>query len=210
MKRITAIRTREGQRKRADIFSNKTSALNPEAEEATGENRSVEQEQTTAQTETPDKSDNFDRCFKTATRYLSYRPRSEFELRERLCQRSFANDTIESVLVKLKEQGMVDDMALAQFWTSSRELNPRSRWLTGRELKQKGVANDIIEQAVKSIDDDASAYRAGLAKARSLPRSDYESFRRRLGEFLKRRGFSYAVINHTVKRLWQEGTSDSE
>ena len=112
---------------------------------------------------------------------------------------------IEAVIARLKEQGLVDDMAFAQFWKDNREsFSPRSQWLTRLELRRKGVANDIIDQVVNTIDDDDSAYRAALSKARSLPLSDYQSFRRRLGEYLKRRGFSYGVINHTVERVWQE------
>ena len=145
------------------------------------------------------------RCLNAAVHYLSYRPRSEFELRERLHQRGFDGDSVEVVLAKLKEQGLVDDAAFAQFWKDNREsFSPRSQWLTKLELRRKGVASNIIDEVVDTIDDEDSAYRAALSKARHLPRSDYQGFRRRLGEYLKRRGFSYRVINHTVERIWQE------
>jgi len=109
------------------------------------------------------------------------------------------------VLAKLKEQGLVDDTAFAQFWKDNREsFSPRSQWLTKLELRRKGVAQDVIDQVADVIDDEDSAYRAALNKARSLLTSDYQSFRHRLGEYLKRRGFSYGVINHTVQRVWQK------
>jgi len=109
------------------------------------------------------------------------------------------------VLAKLKEQGLVDDMAFAQFWKDNREaFSPRSQWLTKLELRRKGVASNIIDQIADTIDDEDSAYRAALSKARSLPLSDYQSFYRRLGVYLKRRGFNYGVINHTIERLWSE------
>jgi len=109
------------------------------------------------------------------------------------------------VLAKLKEQGVVDDMAFAQFWKDNREsFSPRSQWLTKLELRRKGVADDIIDRVTDAVDDDNSAYRAALSKARSLPLSDRQGFRRRLGDYLKRRGFGYGVINHTVERVWQE------
>ena len=118
---------------------------------------------------------------------------------------SITPGSIEAVLAKLKEQGLVDDMAFAQFWKDNREsFKPRSQWLTKLELRCKGVANNIIDQIANSIDDEDSAYRAALSKARSLPLSDYQGFRRRLGDYLKRRGFGYGVINQTIERLWQE------
>ena len=167
----------------------------------------VGQELSNSHIEALARSDHFHRCLNAALRYLSYRPRSEFELRQRLCQRGFDGDGVEAVLARLKEQGLVDDIAFAQFWKDNREsFSPRSRWLTKLELKQKGVAEEVIDQVTNVIDDHDSAYRAARNKARSLPKSDYQGFRYRLGEYLKRRGFSYEVINHTVERVWQEGS----
>ena len=147
-----------------------------------------------------------ERCFKAATRYLGYRPRSEPELRERLRRRGFSTDDIGAVIAKLKRLRLVDDAAFAEFWKYNREsYSPRSKALTRLELRQKGIAEDIIDLAVATIDDEDSAYRAAMSKARSLSRSDYESFRRRLGGYLQRRGFNYGVIERTIKRVWQEG-----
>ena len=112
---------------------------------------------------------------------------------------------MEAALANLKKQGLVNDLAFAQFWKDNREsFRPRSQWLTRLELKQKGVAEDIIDQVVAEVDDEDSAYRAAVGRARSLPLSDYHGFRRRLGERLRRRGFSYEVINNTIERLWKE------
>ncbi len=204
MRKITAIRTGKGRRKRVNVFLDGKFAFSLEAEVAVRERLQVEQELSASQIEALAKSDHFHRCFNAAAHYLSYRPRSESELRERLHRRGF-DDSLEAVIAKLKEQGLVDDVAFAQFWKENREsFNPRSRWLTKLELRRKGVADDIIDEMVDTVDDDNNAYRAALSKARSLPLSDYQGFRRRLGEYLKRRGFSYGVINHTVKQLWQE------
>jgi len=187
------------------VFLDGKFAFSLEAEVAVKEGLQVGQELSANQIEALTRSDHFHRCLNAAAHYLSYRPRSEFELRERLHQRGFEGDNVEAVLAKLKEQGLVDDTAFAQFWKDNREsFSPRSQWLTKLELRQKGVASDIIDRVVDDIDNDDSAYRAALSKARSLPLADYESFRRRLGEYLKRRGFGYGVINHTLERLWQE------
>ena len=204
MRKITAIRTGKGQGKRVNVFLDGKFAFSLEAEVAVRERLQVEQELSASQIETLARSDHFHRCFNAAAHYLSYRPRSESELRERLHRRGF-DDSIEAVIAKLKEQGLVDDVAFTQFWKDNREsFSPRSRWLTKLELRRKGVADDIIDQVVDTVDDNNNAYRAALSKARSLPLSDYQDFRRRLGEYLKRRGFGYGVIKHTVEQLWQE------
>ena len=204
MSKITAIRTARGDEKRVNMFLDGKFALSLEAKVIAEEGLQVGQELSTSQMEALARSERFDRCLNAANRYLSYRPRSESELRGRLRQRSFDDDNIEVVIAKLKEQGLVDDIAFAQFWKENREsFSPRSQWLTKLELRQKGVAADVTDQVINGDDDD-NAYRAALVKAARLPLADYQSFRRRLGEYLKRRGFGYGVINDTVKRLWYE------
>jgi len=140
-----------------------------------------------------------------AYRFLSYRPRSEAEMKDRLHRRGFEDSKIEIVINKLKEQNLLDDTAFAQFWKENRQMfRPRSQRLTRMELRKKGVADEIIDEVTEKLDDMESAYQAALSKAQLLPKQEYEVFRRRLGDYLKRRGFGYAVINQTVKRIWQE------
>jgi regulatory protein len=210
MSKVTAIRVGRGRQKRVNIFLDGKFAFSLEAEIALKEGLRVGQELSAHQIEALTGADHFHRCLNAAAHYLGYRPRSESEIRERLHRRGFNGNSVEAVMVKLKEQGLVDDMAFAQFWKDNREsFSPRSRWLTKLELKRKGVAEDIIDQVVEAVEDDDSAYRAALSKARSLPLSDYQSFRRRLGDYLNRRGFGYGVINQTVERIWQEQGSRS-
>ena len=205
MSKITALRIGKGRKKRVNMFLDDRFACSLEAEIVIKEGLQDGQELSTSQIEALTKLNHFHRCLNAATHYLGYRPRSEFEVKERLLRRGFDDNTIEAVVVNLKEQGLVDDMAFAQFWKEGRDsFSPRSQWLTKLELRQKRVADDITDQVIKIIDDDDSAYRAALSKVRSLHQSDYQGFRRRLGEFLKRRGFSYGVINHTIERLWSE------
>ena len=201
---ITAIRRQKGFGKRVGVFLDGKFALSLETEVAVKEELQVGKDLSANQVEALARSDRSHRCFNAAVHYLAYRPRSESELRGRLQQRRFENDIIEGVIVKLKQQGLVDDMAFAQFWRDNREsFSPRSQWLTKLELRQKGIAGDIIDRVVSTVDDNACAYRVSLNKAYRLPKSDYRIFRHRLGEYLKRRGFDYEVIDHTIERIWQ-------
>jgi regulatory protein len=204
VKKVTAIRS--GQRgKRVNIFLDEKFAFSLEAEVAVKEGLRTDQALSEGEIEALKKADLFQRCLNAAFRLLSFRPRSESELRERLQRRGFDGENVAAVLTKLKEQGLVDDLAFAQFWKDNREsFRPRSQWLTRLELRQKGVAEEIINRVAAQVDDEASAYRAAVAKARRLSTADYDGFRRRLGQYLKRRGFGYGLIKPTVERVWQE------
>ncbi len=205
MAKITALRSGKGRSKHANVSLDGKYAFGLEAEVALKEGLKVGQELSAGQIEALKKANNYQRCFNTAARYLSYRPRSEYEMRRQLSKHHFDDDIIEAVLSKLKEQGLVDDTAFARFWKENRQsFSPRSQWLTRLELKQKGVPSEIIDQVVSTIDDADNAYRAATGRAHSLKMSDYHGFRHRLGEYLRRRGFGYGVISRTIERLWQE------
>jgi len=209
MSRITAIRivNRSGRdsNTRAKVVLDDQLIFTLETETVVRQGLQVGQELSDNQVEELTREGYFSRCLNAATHFLSYRPRSEFELRKRLNQRDFEKNVIEAVLTRLKEQGLVDDVAFAQFWKENRDtFSPRSRWLTGLELRRQGVAADVIDSVVDDVDDSYNAYRAAYSRVRRLPLSDYQTFRQRLGDYLKRRGFSYGVISDTVKRLWHE------
>jgi len=205
MRKITALRPGTGRGKQVNVYLDGKFAFRLDALVAVTEGLRTGQLLSTEQTETISRTNLFSRCYNAATLFLSHRPRSEPELRERLHRLGFNGECIEMVISRLKEQGLVDDVAFAQFWKDNRQsFSPRSRLLTKLELKKKGVTDEIIDQTVATIDDEEAAYQAALRKARSLHVSDYQVFRRRLGEHLKRRGFSYGLINSTVHRIWQD------
>ncbi|HEY51050.1 MAG TPA: regulatory protein RecX [Dehalococcoidia bacterium] len=210
MSRITDLREGKRKQKRINIYLDGRFAFSLGAEVVAKENLQVGQELTSDQVEALTGSDQLQRCLGAAYRYLSYRPRSESEIRERMQRRGFAMETVDAAIARLREQALVDDEAFARFWKENRDsFSPRSRWLTERELKRMGVLEGTIEQAVAGIDDGENAYRAALRKTRRGTPADYQSFRRRLGDYLRRRGFNYEVIGHTVDRIWQERGNSS-
>ena len=145
-----------------------------------------------------------------AYRYLSYRPRSEFEMRVWLDRKGFGRRAIDSTLSTLKAKGLLDDLAFARFWRESRETSsPRSRAALRSELRQKGIDPDVVAKALDGVDEEAAAYRAAQKKAARLATVGHDEFRTKLSAVLRRRGFSYEVTEHTVNRLWQESVKNA-
>ena len=150
-------------------------------------------------------SNSLQDCLNAAYRYLSYRPRSEGEIRQGLHRRGFADEVAEKTIAKLREQNLSDDFAFAQFWTGNRlSFRPKSKRLIKKELRDKKVAAEIIEQVTEDIDDEAIAYKLGSSRLSVLAHLDYPDFYRRLSSYLAYRGFSYEVIKHTAALIWQE------
>jgi len=150
-------------------------------------------------------SNSLQDCLDAAYYYLSYRPRSEGEIRQWLHKRGFASEVTEKTIAKLKEQNLSDDFAFAQFWKDNRlSFRPKSKRLIKKELREKEVDAEIVARVTQDIDDEEIAYKLGSSRLPSLAHLDYPGFCRRLSSYLAYRGFSYEVIKHTASLLWQE------
>ncbi len=146
-----------------------------------------------------------------ALNFLSYRPRSAEEVRRNLREKGHTDATIDTVMSRLEQAGLIDDEAFARYWVENRDqFKPLSERALAYELKKKGVSDAAIEAALEAVDESSAAYRAGLQRARRFSGSDKNTFRKRLGDTLARRGFSYDVVREAVDRLWDEFGSEGD
>jgi len=206
MPKITGIKFEKGKR-RAKLYLDGKSVLNLEAELAAKKGLETGKELSEEELSELTDRNNYQKCLNAALKFLAYRPRSEFEVKDRLRRRGFIQEDIDKVTDKLREQGFIDDSAFAEYWRENREsFSPRSRYLMATELARKGVKGVVIDEAVSKLNESESAYRAALPRAHRLSLSDHEVFRTRLGGYLRRRGFSYDVINNTIEKIWRELT----
>lgn len=144
-------------------------------------------------------NDELERARMKALDFLSYRPRSEEELRAYLERKRFRSDTIEGVLARLRRVGLIDDQAFAQYWVDNRtRFRPRGARLLRYELSQKKVAPEAIEAALEAYDERGALMLAVEQQARRLRHLPADQIRRRLFQRLARRGFSYELIQEAL------------
>jgi regulatory protein len=155
--------------------------------------------------------DSRERAWGQALLYLSYRARSENEIRQNLTKHEIPDAVIEETLERLRRDGFANDKKFASAWVENRStFRPRGRRALALELRQKGIDDSTIESALEGVDEEALAYEAGQKKARKLKVQEWNEFRKKMSEFLARRGFSYSVIAPIVKRLWSETHAEGE
>jgi len=201
---ITAIEVQARNPQRVNVFLDGVFALALSLEVATRAN--LRREMTLSDQDIADleAGETWQKTYDATLNYLSFRPRSEDEVRRYLGRRQAPNSIILRVIARLKESGLLDDQAFARFWVENRAaFSPRGSRALRSELRSKGIDAEVIAESV-SGDDSAAAYEAGARKVRTLRAADRETFRRKLFSFLQRRGFSYETSRETVDRLWRE------
>ena len=142
-----------------------------------------------------------DKAVSQAKRFLSYRSRSEAEVRAHLAKKH-QTEIVNIVVTMLSENGLLDDAKFAKDWHENRvKFRPRSAWLIARELRAKGVHTDIVEATVDSSMDEENAYNIGKHLSSKLASLDDKRLRRRLWMHLHRRGFQPELIQAVVNWL---------
>jgi len=141
---------------------------------------------------------NPEKALKRAYKFLSYRPRSEAEVRAKLSQLGFPHKSIETTLEKLRSLSLLDDESFARGWARARaEGRGYGPLRIERELRQKGIARSVIQEVVRETfgrNEEKERARTLLEKRfRGKDLGDRKVLQRAVG-FLKRRGYRSSVI----------------
>ena len=162
--------------------------------------------------------DNFTKLLNKSFRFLSYRPRSEREIRDYLKKKisnfqfqisnfKTGEELMDSIIEKLKKQKFLDDREFAKWWIEQRsKVKPKALKFIIFELKQKGIEKDLIEEVLESkefeiVSDFDKAFK--LAQKRinryrgETPKKAYE----KMARFLASKGFDYDTIKKVIDQI---------
>lgn len=142
-----------------------------------------------------------------AANFLSYRQRSEKEIRDYLIKKialkegvkyaeAKENVLIEKVLEKLKKYAYINDEEFAKAWFESRlRAKPKGIRLIKLELKQKGVSDEIIEKVTqRKINQKDLALKALEKKLKIWQKLDKLTLKKKIYQYLAYKGFDFETI----------------
>ena len=203
MKKITAIDAQKKRSNRVNIFLDGEFAFG--LERITAAWLKVGQELDDQKIEQLQAEDAKERALQQALLFLSYRARSESEIRKNLKKHEIPESVIEETLEKLRRDGLANDDQFARAWVENRStFRPRSRRMMALELRQKGLDDEAMKSTLDDVDDEVLAYDAAQKRAPRFKGLEWSEFRTKLSGFLARRGFSYSVIAPVVTRIWNK------
>lgn len=140
--------------------------------------------------------------YELALKALSYKERTESELRGWLGERAVEEVEIEAVIALLIEAGAINDASFARRYAEDkRELAGWGPDRISKALEGRGVAREHIEAALAGEDEDAQLERAvALLGDRGLRCGSEQERERALG-LLVRRGYPLELAYEAVRRV---------
>lgn len=149
---------------------------------------------------------NFAAAKSKAFVYISYKFRTEKEVRLKLEDESFNSNIIEKVLNELKAEGYINDnLYIRKYLHDRRKLNPKSKRMLMVELKKKGIDKELILESLEelTLDNILVAEELVRKKFKDLDISQ-KKIERKVYQFLQYRGFNAGEIRTVIRKLINE------
>ncbi len=141
---------------------------------------------------------DYGKWFDKTLNLLSYRMRSEWELRDYLKRKKAPEEFTEKILNKLSVNGYVNDEQFAKRWVENRRLlKATSRRKLTMELKQKRIPGDIIDR-VLADDKEQVDERELLKELVEKKRARYPD-KLKFMQYLARQGYNYDDIKSVLE-----------
>lgn len=145
----------------------------------------------------------FAKYYNLTLRYLSFRQRSEKEIRDYLHKKQIQESLIEIIITKLKEHRFLNDEEFTKTWVESRiRFKPRSLRMIERELVQKGISKEIIELVIHNsqftIQNDKKMAKRLIDKKLPRIKGTKKEIYQKLVRFLVQKGFDWNVIKQSI------------
>jgi regulatory protein len=132
-----------------------------------------------------------------ALHFLKFRPRSEFEIRQKLLSKKISEKEIDNTINVLMRNKLLDDTEFAKMYVRDRNrFRPSGAFVLRLELKKLGISEIDIDPALSDQDEEMLA-REALESKHKYCHADFE----KKAQFLQRRGFSMNIIMKILKDI---------
>lgn len=155
-------------------------------------------------------ADQLIRAKTSAIHYLSYRSRTEYEIRSKLRKDGFNEAIIENVITRLHELSYIDDDTFAVNYVRDR-LNRKGHGplRLKTDLRRLGISPEKVDRVLAKLTDSSRIVDKALEQARKRVKrlsreNDPLKKRRKLYNFLLRKGHTTDTVKEVLERLDQE------
>ncbi|NLZ52419.1 MAG: recombinase RecX [Thermoanaerobacteraceae bacterium] len=207
MREITAIKAQRKNKNRFNVYIDDNFAFGVHEDVLISHNLTVGKELSADYIEKVILAEEQSKANNYALKLLSYRARSEHEIKSQLYQKGYESSIIEETVRYLKKYNYIDDYAFAKALVND-ELNLKQSGeaLIKQKLFQKGISKEIIQSVLAELLDEEESLAACIKLAEKKLNTSYRDDApidkmRKVAAFLQRRGYPYSMIKKAVRGL---------
>ncbi|WP_088008249.1 recombination regulator RecX [Indiicoccus explosivorum] len=156
--------------------------------------------------------DQVSKAFNKALTYLSFRMRSEGEVRKKLRDAEYGDAVVDEAVKKLYKLNFLDDKAFSEALLNTQvrtaKKGPRA---IQQDLRQKGVDKAVTQEVLGEYTEEEQLKTAGALAGKIAKRESGKTpaqIRQKINDALLRKGFSYSIISPVIEALDLEKEDD--
>lgn len=155
--------------------------------------------------------------------FLSFRPRSEKEVKDKLKEIAYKDrdlekdqktDLVEAVFDKVKNLKFVNDFDFGKWFVEQRReaKKPSGTYKIKTELFKKGLTKELINELLGEslLSDEVLAFKASEKKLKLFKNLPLPDFKHKMSSYLLRQGFSWDVVSPVVDTLLKRQYNKSD
>lgn len=146
-----------------------------------------------------DKTNSFKSALGIALKVLVRQSKTVRQIKNKL--NNFDDDTVESVIVWLKQRNYINDLRFAESYCRNKKRKKWGGFKIKHRLEELGVSDEIIEKAAGDIDIYEKNAAVTLLEERSIDERNKQI------RFLLSRGFKYETVLNAVEAV-KSGSTD--
>lgn len=151
---------------------------------------------------TQDLGDQVAEALAYALRSTAQAPKSEGRLAQKLAAREYPQVVIDLTLEKCRQQGIVDDEAMAAAFVDERRRKGHAPFRIRVDLGKRGFPDDLVDRLLAPLeqqDPEAQALDVATRKASGLRHVDAETAYRRTVAYVARRGYTEGIARKVAR-----------
>ena len=158
--------------------------------------------------------EDIQRAFTSALNYLSYRMRSEAEIKTHLKEKEFEEHIIKEALHKLAQLKYINDEEFANAFVQTRiNAGDKGPIVVAQELRQKGIQSNHAESALQLYTKELQLQHVEKLIGKLLKNNNKLSIvelKRKIEQTLLRKGFSSYIIEEVFQNIEFSQDDDQE
>lgn len=152
------------------------------------------------------KVENLSKCKDSALKTIERSYKTEKEIRDKLLNKEFDEETVEKTINFLKEYTFIDDLKFTKMYVKDR-IRTQGRNKIKYALIQKGVNKYLVDEVLEELDRNDEEDRALLIcekKYLSICKREEDDFKikNKLIRYMLGRGYEYEVARNVVSKIY--------
>lgn len=153
--------------------------------------------------------EEFEHAKSLTLKYLSYKPRTNFEITKYLKKKNIEGEVIKKVIEEIKNLGLINDDEYARQYALELIRKGKAGFnVIITKLIKRGIkaekAKTLLNNLFKEGEELKMAFNLAEKKFKTIKHKEKQKIIKSINDFLIRKGFNFEIVNKVIRKLWKD------